>query len=82
MAYRKELIAALNHSLPAGVGRDDVAAASLFTTQSATTLLEQVRKQIKASNPAAADFRLGTLRRAHRLPALQHHGDHVLAGRS
>ena len=60
-AYRKELIAALNHSLPAGVGRDDVAAASLFTTQSATTLLEQVRKQIKASNPAAADFRLGTL---------------------
>ena len=60
-AYRKELIAALNHSLPAGVGRDAVAAASLFTTQSATTLLEQVRKQIKASNPAAADFRLGTL---------------------
>ena len=60
-AYRKELIAALNHSLPAGVGREDVAAASLFTTQSATTLLEQVRKQIKASNPAAADFRLGTL---------------------
>ncbi len=35
-AYRKELIAALNHSLPAGVGREDVAAASLFTTQSAT----------------------------------------------
>jgi hypothetical protein len=60
-AYRKELIAALNHSLPAGVGRQDVAAASLFTTQSATTLLEQVRAQIKASNPAAADFRLGTL---------------------
>ncbi len=60
-AYRKELIAALNHSLPAGVGREDVAAASLFTTQSATTLLEQVRAQIKASSPAAADFRLGTL---------------------
>jgi hypothetical protein len=60
-AYRKELIAALNHSLPAGVGREDVATASLFTTQSATTLLEQVRAQIKASSPAPADFRLGSL---------------------
>ncbi|HXH89673.1 MAG TPA: hypothetical protein VNI55_13830, partial [Gaiellaceae bacterium] len=34
--------------------------ASLFSTQSATTLLEQVRRQIKASNPAPADFALGT----------------------
>jgi virulence factor lipase-like protein len=60
-AYRKELIAALNHLLPAGVDVEDVAAASLFTTQSATTLLEQVRSQIKASTPAAADFQLGAL---------------------
>jgi len=59
-AYRKELIAAINHSLPAGVAEEDVAAASLFTTQSATTLLEQVRAQIKASSPAPADFLLGT----------------------
>ena len=59
-AYRKELIAALNHSLPAGVGREDVAAASLFTTQSATALLEQVRRQIKASTPAPADFVIGS----------------------
>ena len=58
-AYRKELIAALNHSLPAGVGREDIAIASLFTTQSATTLLEQVRRQIKASTPAAANFVIG-----------------------
>ena len=58
-AYRKELIAALNHSLPAGVGREDVAVASLFSTQSATTLLEQVRRQIKASSPTPADFALG-----------------------
>jgi len=58
-AYRKELIAALNHSLPAGVAKNDVAAASLFSTQSATTLLEQVRRQIKASTPAPADFLLG-----------------------
>ncbi|HXH89017.1 MAG TPA: hypothetical protein VNI55_10495, partial [Gaiellaceae bacterium] len=59
-AYRKDLIEALNHSLPAGVAKGDVVAASLFSTQSATTLLEQVRRQIKASNPAPADFALGT----------------------
>ena len=58
-AYRKELIAALNHSLPAGVSREDVAVASLFSTQSVTALLEQVRSQIKASSPAPADFLLG-----------------------
>ena len=59
-AYRKELIAALNHSLPNGIAKNDVAVASLFSTQSATTLLEQVRRQIKASSPAAADFQLGS----------------------
>ncbi|MEJ7566645.1 MAG: Ig-like domain-containing protein [Gaiellaceae bacterium] len=59
-AYRKELVVALNHSLPAGVRKANVAAASLFTTQSATTLLEQVRRQIKASTPAPASFTLGT----------------------
>ena len=59
-AYRKDLIEALNHSLPAGVAKGDVAAASLFSTQSATTLLEQVRRQIKAASPAPADFALGT----------------------
>ncbi|HEX4929274.1 MAG TPA: Ig-like domain-containing protein [Gaiellaceae bacterium] len=60
-AYRKELIAALNHSLPAGVETEDVAVATLFSTQSVTALLEQVRSQIKASNPAPADFAIGTL---------------------
>ena len=37
-----------------------IAVASIFTTQSATALLEQVRHQIKASTPARADFELGT----------------------
>jgi Bacterial virulence factor lipase N-terminal len=59
-AYRKELLDALAHSLPAGVQPADVAAASLFTTQSATALLEQVRGQIKASSPAPASFVLGS----------------------
>ncbi|MCP9487113.1 MAG: Ig-like domain-containing protein [Gaiellaceae bacterium MAG52_C11] len=58
--YRKELIQALNHSLPAGVHKHEVAAASLFTTQSATALLEQVRRQIKGAHPAPASFLLGS----------------------
>jgi hypothetical protein len=38
----------------------NVAVATIFTTQSATSLLEQVRHQIKASTPAPADFVIGT----------------------
>lgn len=37
-----------------------LAVASVFTTQSATPLLEQVRRQIDASSPAPASFLLGT----------------------
>jgi Bacterial Ig-like domain len=37
-----------------------VAAASIFTTQSATSTLEKVRAQIKAATPAPADFVLGS----------------------
>ena len=36
-----------------------LAVASIFTTQSATPLLEQVRRQIKASTPAPANFVIG-----------------------
>ena len=57
--YRKALLNAL-HLLPAGVEPSEVAAASLFTTQSVTALLEQVRRQIKSSTPAPADFLLGS----------------------
>ena len=57
-AYRKALLDALN-LLPAGVESEDVAAVSLFTTQSITALLEQVRGQIKASLPSPASFLLG-----------------------
>ncbi len=35
-----------------------LAVASVFTTQSATSLLEQVRRQIKASTPAPASFEI------------------------
>jgi hypothetical protein len=43
----------------AGVQQQQVIAASLFTTQSATAILERVRGQIKAAQPAPADFVLG-----------------------
>jgi len=56
--YRQDLLEALR-TLPDDVKKRDVAVASIFTTQSVTALLEQVRRQIKASTPAPADFRLG-----------------------
>lgn len=57
--YFRELERALARNLPAGTRREDVVAASLFTTQSVTPLLEQVRAQIEASTPAPASFQLG-----------------------
>jgi Bacterial Ig-like domain len=55
-AYRKALIDAMDAS---GVDPDAIVDASLFKTQSITSLLEKVRAQIDASNPSAATFLLG-----------------------
>ncbi len=49
----------LVRGLPDKLRLADVAVATVFTTQSVTPLLEQVRAQIKASTPASADFLLG-----------------------
>ena len=49
----------LVRGLPGNLLLSDVALASVFTTQSVTPLLEQVRARIKTSTPAAADFVLG-----------------------
>lgn len=43
----------------AGIRRSEVVAASLFTTQSSTAILEKIRDQIKAETPAPVDFLLG-----------------------
>ena len=43
-----------------GKPQGKIAVASIFTTQSATALLEQVRRQIKASAPAPANFVIGS----------------------
>ena len=49
----------LVRGLPGKLHLPDVAVATLFTTQSATSLLEKVRRQIDASTPAAANFVIG-----------------------
>lgn len=50
-AYRKELLDALD---ALGLEPDTLAAVSIFTTQSATAVLEKIRSQIKAQTPAPA----------------------------
>jgi Bacterial Ig-like domain len=49
----------LVRGLPGRLHLSDVAVATIFTTQSATSLLEKVRRQIDASTPAAPNFVLG-----------------------
>jgi hypothetical protein len=58
-AYRQQLLTALVSLQAAGVPPGTVAAASIFTTQTATTVLEKIRDQIAAMTPAPADFLLG-----------------------
>lgn len=57
--YRKVLLDALNAVRAAGVEENDIVSASVFSTQSATAMLEKIRDQIKAATPAPADFNLG-----------------------
>ncbi|HEU4646910.1 MAG TPA: hypothetical protein VFS80_15250 [Burkholderiales bacterium] len=59
-AYRAALLAGLQRAADAGVDLNQVAAASVFTTQSVSSDLEKIRDQIKASHPAPADFMIGT----------------------
>lgn len=58
-AYRKALIDALNSAFAAGVDPDNVADASLFTTQSITALSEKVRDQIRSAPAPTPNFDLG-----------------------
>jgi hypothetical protein len=57
-AYRKELIDTLAAASQGGVPAIDVIAASVFTTESATAVLEKIRDQIHATTPEAANFNL------------------------
>jgi hypothetical protein len=48
------------HRIAPGLDKKDIAAASLFTTESATATLESIREQIKAAAPPTVNFNLGS----------------------
>jgi len=56
--YKHALLEAVHAARRVGVREDDIAVASVFTTQSVTAVLEKIRDQIKAATPEPADFRL------------------------
>ena len=60
--------------------RDKVVAASLFTTQSVTTDLTNIMRQIKRSNPTPADFMVGTVAGAAGAPGVPVRAVFPLAG--
>jgi hypothetical protein len=57
--YGRELLEGLVTAYVAGVRPQDIVTASVFTTESATAVLEKIRDQIHAATPAVADFNLG-----------------------
>ncbi|MCA1602221.1 MAG: hypothetical protein LC776_11450, partial [Acidobacteria bacterium] len=57
--YRKKLLDALKAARAAGVQESDVVTASVFTTQTITSVMERIRDQIKADTPQPANFLLG-----------------------
>ena len=56
-AYRKALLDALPMAMAGGAAPGDIAAASVFTTQSITAISEKIRAQLTGSS---VDFALGT----------------------
>jgi hypothetical protein len=58
-SYKWALIEATLAAWHAGVTPGEIVVASVFTTQSATAVLEKIRDQIRAGTPAPADFLLG-----------------------
>ena len=57
--YKQELLDAIQAARQVGVREEDIAVASVFTTQSATAVLEKIRDQIHAATPDPTDFLLG-----------------------
>ena len=56
---KQALLDAIHAARRVGVREQDIAVASVFTTQSATAVLEKMRDQIHAATPEPADFLLG-----------------------
>jgi hypothetical protein len=59
-SYGVEIVEGLVAAGRAGVRPQDIATASVFTTESTTAMLEKIRDQIDAATPVPADFNLGT----------------------
>src|SRR5262249_14582955 len=60
--YKHELVEAIHAASRLSIRERDMVDVSVFTTESATAILEKIRDQIHASTPAPADFNLGTNR--------------------
>jgi len=58
-AYRKALLDALPGAMAGGANPSDIAAMSVFTTQSITPISQRIRAQIRASAAPAPNFALG-----------------------
>jgi hypothetical protein len=58
-AYGHELLDAVHAARRLGVRERDIVTASVFTTESATAILEKIRDQIHAATPGPVDFNLG-----------------------
>jgi dienelactone hydrolase len=60
-AYTDQLLSAVNGLKAVGIPPGSVAAASIFTTESATAVMEKIRDQLAAAPaPTPADFVIGT----------------------
>jgi hypothetical protein len=57
--YKQSLLDAIHAARRIGVRESDIATASVFTTVSATAILEKIRDQIKAATPDPVDLNLG-----------------------
>jgi Bacterial Ig-like domain len=57
--YREKLLNGLAALRRLGVSEEQVAGLSVFTTQSATAVIEHIRDKLKAATPDRANFRLG-----------------------
>ncbi len=80
-AYRKALLDGLSMARAVGVQSDDIAAASLFTTQTITAISKKIRAQIQASTPGPVSFTLGSAGERTVFPLASSSSDRRGAGR-
>jgi hypothetical protein len=60
--YKRALLEAIHAARGLGVHERDIVTASVFTTQSITSVMERIRDQIKNGTPEPANFLLGSRR--------------------